>query len=713
MKNLFIFIGFCLLFIGKTFSFTSVIKKKDSITAEEIIRKTILHAKDNHLPDQGQPVYFKSHYKVNISPKLTDKNIDTSNVFFSERISHYKFKRNNELNEKIVNQRTLGFDQPLNEILATKIFSFNWFKSGFIFFNETYASPLSLENLNKYKYHLINSTSSAYVIHFSTKRSGNFLGGNLMINKENYAVEKISIQHNEQIQILGTFQFKHKKSVDKWMPNDYFIQMNPGKGGKKFAIFSGLIDLGLLQKKSSISGESTKSLTASVQYFDHQISPNRSEKQNFYISLSDSTDTESFKKVDKLNYTQEEKNLIKDFEKVNLSNHVKNNIYRVTRVNDGFLPVSLWNIDLKTLIKVNNFEGLRLGFGGQTNSRLSKRFRFGGYTAYGTKDENIKFGINTQYKVNKNKNTWLKLSYTDDVREVASSPYLTDERVYSLFEPRLVNIIFFYKEKSSSIRLQSRLMPRLLSDFRVSYDQINTTSGYRFLNNNQDLSYYNLNQYQAGFRWMPNSKFLLANQKVTEVTKNPPFLSLQLAHAFGGNDGIDDFAFTKMNFKINYIKNWFSGAKTNMLLETNWVFGEVPLTHAFHAYPNNPAKDKLIDRFSVAGVKSFETMFFNEFFSSQLAFFHFKHQLRPFHISDAIQPELVFISRHGIGDFKNQDAHQGVNFTTMDKGFNEVGMELNKIYAGFGLSFAYRYGAYHLPDFTDNLSFKFTFYFNI
>jgi hypothetical protein len=235
LKNLFIFIGFCLLFIGKTFSFTSVIKKKDSITAEEIIRKTILHAKDNHLPDQGQPVYFKSHYKVNISPKLTDKNIDTSNVFFSERISHYKFKRNNELNEKIVNQRTLGFDQPLNEILATKIFSFNWFKSGFIFFNETYASPLSLENLNKYKYHLINSTSSAYVIHFSTKRSGNFLGGNLMINKDNYAVEKISIQHNEQIQILGTFQFKHKKSVDKWMPNDYFIQMNPGKGGKKFA----------------------------------------------------------------------------------------------------------------------------------------------------------------------------------------------------------------------------------------------------------------------------------------------------------------------------------------------------------------------------------------------------------------------------------------------------------------------------------------------
>jgi len=185
---------------------------------------------------------------------------------------------------------------------------------------------------------------------------------------------------------------------------------------------------------------------------------------------------------------------------------------------------------------------------------------------------------------------------------------------------------------------------------------------------------------------------------VNEVSKRSPFLSLQLTQAFGGDNGIDDFSFTKINFKVNYVKNWYSGAKTDVLLESNLALGDVPLTHAYHAFPNNPVKGKLIERFSVAGVKSFETMFFNEFFSTRLAFLHFKHQLRPFHISDAIQPELVFISRHGIGDFKDRENHQGVDFSTMDKGFNEVGLELNKVYAGFGLSFAYRYGAYHLPD---------------
>jgi len=713
LKKLFLYLGFCLLIISKTFSINTPYKEKDTLEAKNIIRKVISNAEKNHLPNQDTPFFFKSHYKVNISPKLSKKDTDSVNIFFSERISHYRFDPNNDLHEKIVNQRTLGFDQPLNEILASKMFSYNWFKMDYIFFNQKYASPLAKENINIYKYQLVSSSNNSYVIHFLSEQSGNFLKGNLIIDKSDYAVKKISIQHNEKIQILGTFQFKHKKSIDKWVPNNYFIQMKPGEGGKKFAIFSGLINLGLLQKKSSISGESTKSLTASVQYFDYQQTPNRAQNQDYYMSLSDSTNTKSFKKINKLNYTQKENKIIKDFEDTYLSKKVKNKIYRVTRFNNGFLPVNLWNIDLKTLIKVNNFEGLRLGFGGQTNSKLSKRFRFGGYVAYGTKDEKIKYGINTQYKVNKHKNTWLKLSYTDDVREVASSPYLTDERVYSLFEPRLVNIIFFYKEKSSSIRLQSRLMSRLLSDFKISYNQINTTSNYRYLNNNQHLSNYNINQYQAGFRWMPRSKFLLANQKVTEVINNSPFLSLQLTQAFGGNEGIDDFAFTKLNFKINYIKKWFSGAKTDILLETNLAYGDVPLTHAFHAYPNNPAKNKLIDRFSVAGIKSFETMFFNEFFSTRLALFHFKHQLKPFYITDAIQPELVFISRHGIGDFKNKEDHQGVSFNTMNKGYHEVGLELNKIFAGFGFSFGYRYGAYHLPDFSDNLSFKFTFYLNI
>jgi len=102
-------------------------------------------------------------------------------------------------------------------------------------------------------------------------------------------------------------------------------------------------------------------------------------------------------------------------------------------------------------------------------------------------------------------------------------------------------------------------------------------------------------------------------------------------------------------------------------------------------------------------------MFFNEFFSDKIASIQIKHHLKPFVISEKIQPELVLITRHAIGDINNVEKHQNIAFGSLKEGYSESGFEINKILFGFGLSFAYRYGAYHLPTFQENLSFKFTF----
>ena len=102
-------------------------------------------------------------------------------------------------------------------------------------------------------------------------------------------------------------------------------------------------------------------------------------------------------------------------------------------------------------------------------------------------------------------------------------------------------------------------------------------------------------------------------------------------------------------------------------------------------------------------------MFFNEFFSDRFATFQFKHYLKPFKITSHWKPQLVLISRYALGSMKSIDQHQGINFGTLDKLYSESGFEINKLLFGFGLSFAYRYGGYHLPSLGDNFAFKFTF----
>ena len=137
--------------------------------------------------------------------------------------------------------------------------------------------------------------------------------------------------------------------------------------------------------------------------------------------------------------------------------------------------------------------------------------------------------------------------------------------------------------------------------------------------------------------------------------------------------------------------------------------GDTPLTHLYHAYPNNIRKETILQRFSVAGLNSFETMFFNEFFSDKFATVQLKHYLKPFKISDRFKPYMVLISRFAIGDISNPERHQNVTFGSLKEGYTESGFEINKLLFGFGLSFTYRYGAYYLPEFTDNIAFKFTF----
>lgn len=62
-----------------------------------------------------------------------------------------------------------------------------------------------------------------------------------------------------------------------------------------------------------------------------------------------------------------------------------------------------------------------------------------------------------------------------------------------------------------------------------------------------------------------------------------------------------------------------------------------------------------------------------------------------------------------IGSMQDIDRHKYIDFSTLTKGYSEAEFEINNLLFPFGLSFTYRYGAYHLPKFEDNVSIKFTF----
>ncbi|OIQ29382.1 MAG: hypothetical protein BM564_06710 [Bacteroidetes bacterium MedPE-SWsnd-G2] len=380
----------------------------------------------------------------------------------------------------------------------------------------------------------------------------------------------------------------------------------------------------------------------------------------------------------------------------------------IKHIGNGYLPSKFVNIDLRYLFKFNQFEGFRTGLGGITNKNFSDKFRIDTYLVYGFRDNNFKYNLGFGVKVASKTNTWLHASYTDDLTETGSSGFLTDKRFFQFFEPRLLNIDLFHKHETKAFAIEHQISKHLLSETEFANSKIEPTYNYAFILNDKAYSKFILSTFKISLQWSPFSDYEFTKDGLFEINTRYPKFTMQYTQGFNGV--IDsDFQFTKLDLRIIHKITHANNSRTEAALVSGIAIGDTPLTHLYHAYPNNINKETVMQRFSVAGTSSFETMYFNEFFSDKFTTAQLKHIFNRFKVTERFRPELVLITRFAIGEMSNISRHQPASFNTLDHGYFESGFEINRILLGFGLSFAYRYGAYHLDNFEDNFALKFTF----
>lgn len=386
---------------------------------------------------------------------------------------------------------------------------------------------------------------------------------------------------------------------------------------------------------------------------------------------------------------------------------IKKNAF-IKGLGNGYIPTKYFNFDLRYLIKYNQYEGVRTGIGGITNDTFSEKIRINGYGVYGFRDHRFKYSVGSSFRLDKKTNTWITLSYTDDLQETGSAKFLTDKRFFQFFEPRLLNIDLFHKHITKAVAFEHQISNNLNTEAEFSVNNIEPTYNYGYVTSNGVLNTFDLSFAKFALQWSPFKSSNVSETGLKETKNEFPIVTIQYTKSF--NDVFkSDLSFSKLDFRTIHKIGKKNGNLSEITLVAGIAKGDIPLTHLYHAYPNNITKETIMQRFSVAGTNSFETMFFNEFFSDKFATLHLKHYLKPFHITKRYQPQMVLITRYAIGDTKQPEKHQNVTFGSLKKGYTESGFEINKLLFGFGLSFTYRYGAYHLPEIGDNVAFKFTF----
>ncbi len=700
-----------------------------------IVKQAILKRSSNDPYEALEKFQYESYenFKITGDPeaitgpgyKKTElrKTLNQTKVFFAEKTSTYLFQEPYGLKEQITAANMPGFEEPVYPIYNINFQSSNAYQSPYVIFDGGYINPLSTPGLEAYNYtssgDSIIDNRDVLKIDFKPLAAKNkaTLEGSLFLDKENLAIARVVFTTGGDLNVQAVHNYEYQEDLLLWFNTERFLSIKKEKDKKEFELFGARLEVGLeKENRQKKANEDLYVFLKAVNYnFTNQLLQDYGQRGLITELLDEAiikTNAYWLPYRNRANNTNDEFASYRSLDSVVVATRVIKKLETLDKFKVGYYPIGFFDVDLKYLIKYNDYEAFRLGIGGTTNEKLFDNIRFGGYIAYGTKDKQFKYNINAGYRLSKQRNTWLNIYHTDDITEFAAESFLTDARVYSLFEPRLINIPTFYLYRDYGISLQQRLFPSVISEISLSRKRVNQTTSYQFQPGNTPFDKYSLAEVKIGARWSPKSSFMRTPDGYEESVKGFPIVSAQITKGF--EDALDaDFNYLKVSGKISYTKFHANKSKTEFTIEGHYASGEVPLTHLFHAYPNAPNKDALFQRFSVAGRRSFETMFFNEFFSDRLAIGQVKHEFPAFIIAPYLQPELVLISRYAIGNLDDQQQHLNTSFNTLEKGYLESGFELNKLLFGFGLSAAYRYGAYHLPRFEDNLSLKFTFYLEL
>ncbi len=728
---------FAVFFLSFLFSTITVAQDKNTQEAQLLIEK-VLDATYKNDPTVVLDSYKYDAYenlKVSGDPealtgpgyKKTElrKTLKKTGVFFAEKTSIHIYNQKEGYKEIITGTNMPGFEEPVYPIYNINFQSENVYDARYIIFDQEYISPLYKKTASFYNFQIekdsIISGREVTKLNFLPQEKNNkvLFSGSLYIDKESYAVARVAFEKSGDLNIKAYHDFTYDKTSNLWYNSSRKLYVRQEKTRKELELFGGRLEVGI-EKKVNDDDKAAEELYLIIEALNSNFKTDKEidyGRKGLKIEIQDSALTQKESYWDKYRgedaFSTTELARFMDLDSIVAASKITRNLEMIDKFKVGYFPVGFVDIDLKYLVKYNDYEAFRLGIGGQTNEKLSENFRVNGYLAYGTKDAVFKHKIGIGYRLNKEKNTWLNIYKQDDINEFAAESFLTDARVYSLFEPRLINIPTFYLYKQYGMSLQQRLFPSVISEVSLSRKRISQTTSYQFVSDNGEVfSDYVLAEVSLGARWSPLSDFMRTPKGYQEISRGYPILSGQITQGIRGVTE-SDFNYLKVSGKAEYAIKRPDNSFTEFLVEGHYSTGEVPLTHLFHAYPNAPNKDEVLQRFSVAGRRSFETMYFNEFFSDKIMIGQVRHRFAPFDFFSFLKPELVLVSKVAWGDIDNTQRHQNVTVNSLEKGYLESGFELNKLIFGFGLSASYRYGAYHLPDFEDNLALKFTFYLEL
>ncbi len=291
------------------------------------------------------------------------------------------------------------------------------------FFDKDFVSPLSRTGINVYNYVLADSSyidnKFCYNIVFYPRRKGELtFKGNFWVNDTTFAIKRISMSASKAANINWVKDIYIEQEFE--VLNDSVFLLKRDHMMSDFA----------LSKKEDSKGVYGKRTTLFRDYkFDEK------KPDEFYTQEVNRLDEEIYKKDDDYweenrfeSLNKDERGVYKMLDTLKTVPKFKRLYSLVATLGSGYYQIGDFDYGpIFSTFGYNDVEGIRIRTGGRTYFGQNDPWRLEGYTAYGFKDNQFKYGISGKWMVNKKNRLIIAGGNRRDVEQIGVSLTATSD----------------------------------------------------------------------------------------------------------------------------------------------------------------------------------------------------------------------------------------------------------------------------------------------
>lgn len=339
--------------------------------------------------------------------------------FVSETISRLYFKSDPDKFKEFIEKTKisgLGSNEGsiVSQVVGSSFQDYNFYRNWLNVVNKDFVSPIADGWKLYYDYLLEDSTQKAtgdwvYRITVTPKRPQDLaFKGTIWINRSDWALEKLDLLIPKDANINFVDKIKIQQELTKTTAGPYL----PSKNRLT-------VDIANLNK--NWAGMIAKFYTSTKDYVVNK--PMRADFYEKPIEFSETIHKSddgywAIRRHDTLTLT--ERNVFKMIDTVKKIPAVRTYVEIVNILVNGYKRLD--NLDYGPYLYTygwNNVEGHRLRIGFRTNQFFSRKWVYSGYLAYGTRDEQLKYGFSIQHILSRKRWTVASLEHRYELEQLA------------------------------------------------------------------------------------------------------------------------------------------------------------------------------------------------------------------------------------------------------------------------------------------------------